>query len=67
MDFALSPEQLAWQDRARETARRVVAPRARASDESGTFDRGVIDALSHGGVLALPLPREYGGGALDHL
>ena len=64
MNFALEPEDVAIQARAREAADDVVAPRARMADEAGVFDREVIAELGRRGLLdvrlgALPMSLVY--------
>jgi alkylation response protein AidB-like acyl-CoA dehydrogenase len=40
-----------------------LAPRASADEESATFPRDVFRLLGSSGLLSLPFPEEYGGGA----
>lgn len=51
MDFSLDADLLAVQARARAAAADIVAPRARRSDEEGTFDRDVVSELGRRGLL----------------
>ncbi len=44
-------------------ARRELIPRAAAAERDGTFPRDVFLALGRAGLLSLPYPEEYGGGA----
>ncbi|MCR2783403.1 MULTISPECIES: acyl-CoA dehydrogenase family protein [unclassified Microbacterium] len=44
-------------------ARRELIPRAAAAERDGTFPRDVFLALGRSGLLSLPYPEEYGGGA----
>jgi len=67
MDFALSGRQRAVQDLARRAAVEVVAPHARESDERGEFRREVIDELGRRGLLAAPLPSQFGGSDDDNV
>ena len=64
MDFALGPELLEVQGRARQAAADVVAPLARRADEDGVFSRDVIVELARRGLLdhsldALPMSLIY--------
>jgi len=65
LDFGPTPEQERVRALARRLAESVVAPAARRADEERRFDRSVIRSLAREGILAGPLPREYGGGAWD--
>ena len=67
MDFALDDRHLAVQARARQAADNLVAPHARASDEEGTFRRGVLDGLAERGLLGIPIPDRFGGAGGDCL
>ncbi len=61
-----SPEQRAFQGSIEEFAREVVAPRARAIDESGDFPLDVIRAAAARGLLGATIPVEWGGAGLDY-
>jgi hypothetical protein len=65
MDFALTPEQVAIQKRARVFAREEVAPLARAADERGAFPMGLVGRLAELGFLGATIPTDYGGSGLD--
>ncbi len=63
MDFRLSPEEQAYQQRVREFAARALAPVAATADRDGALAPGTIAALAAEGLLALAIPREFGGQA----
>ncbi|MGP3697275.1 acyl-CoA dehydrogenase family protein [Rhodobacter sp. NSM] len=67
MDFALSEEQQAIYDMAREFGAEEIAPNARAWEEAGTIPRTLwpkVAALGLGGVY---VSEEYGGSGLGRL
>jgi len=47
----------------RELAGDLLAPRVEAGEAAGEFPREVFDQLGKAGLLGLPYPEEYGGGA----
>ncbi|XVQ06275.1 acyl-CoA dehydrogenase family protein [Spirillospora sp. CA-255316] len=47
----------------REIAGKELAPRVDAAERTGTFPRDVFTTLGRAGLLSLPYPEEYGGGA----
>ena len=61
--LGLSDEQDALLDLVRDIARREVAPQAAERERGGEFPRAAFDALGKAGLLGLPYPEEYGGGA----
>jgi acyl-CoA dehydrogenase len=65
VDFALSEEQRAIRDLAREFARREIAPVAAEYDRSGEFPWPVARKAFEVGLLNLSIPEEYGGGGLS--
>jgi len=67
MDFELTPEQKAVQEKARRFARDEVAPIARESDESGEFPLHLVSRMGELGFLAGPVPALYGGSEMDYL
>jgi len=50
-----------WRRKAREVAKRVVAPRAAEIDETGEFAWDLVEEYSKHGFLSLLIPKEYGG------
>ncbi|HKV85627.1 MAG TPA: acyl-CoA dehydrogenase family protein, partial [Ktedonobacterales bacterium] len=67
MDFSLTTEQQRIQLLARDFAQQEVAPLARESDESGTFQTKLVRRMGELGFLGATFGREYGGSALDHV
>jgi len=67
VDFILSDEVKAVQERARKIAEEVVAPIAARVDEKGEFPREAIDALTEAGFMSMLIPEQYGGSALGNL
>jgi acyl-CoA dehydrogenase len=66
MQLDLTPDQLAFKTSIEQFAREVVAPRARAIDESGKFPLDVIRAAAARGLLGATIPAECGGAGLDY-
>jgi alkylation response protein AidB-like acyl-CoA dehydrogenase len=67
VDFALSEEQRAIRDAAREFARREVDPIVDEIDESQRFPREVMDKAGELGFLGIIFPEEYGGAGLGYV
>ena len=67
MDFALTTEQRAIQETAREFAQREVQPLVDECDEAERFPREVLDKAGELGFLGVLFPEEYGGAALGYL
>ncbi|HKI04067.1 MAG TPA: acyl-CoA dehydrogenase family protein [Thermoanaerobaculia bacterium] len=67
MDFALTDEQRAIQETAREFARREVDPIVDEIDESQKFPREVIRKAGELGFLGIIFPEEYGGAGLGYV
>ena len=68
MDELLSPETLAWRDKAREVAERIVRPLAAKYDRLQEYPWEIRDALREAGLFGVWIPKEYGGhggGVLD--
>jgi alkylation response protein AidB-like acyl-CoA dehydrogenase len=61
MDFNFSEEQLAIRDTIRELVQDRVAPRAAEIDETGEYPEDIHKLFTDNGVLAIPIPEEYGG------
>jgi len=66
MDFTLSPEQQAVQEKARRLAREVKGLSARL-DREAQFPREILHLWAQEGLFGLALPREYGGQGLDYV
>ena len=67
MDFALSEEQDAILDTAREVGRDRIAPNARAWEREGTIPRDLWPELAALGFAGLTVPEEQGGSGLSRL
>lgn len=67
MNFTLTSEQQRTQAIAREFAQHEVAPLARLADERREFPLHLVKRLGELGLLAAPVPCEYGGAGLDHV
>ncbi|WP_431045186.1 acyl-CoA dehydrogenase family protein [Streptomyces sp. P1-3] len=67
MDLALSEEQTAVRELAREFVAREVAPHAARWDRAESVDRRIVGKLGALGFLGLTIPEEYGASAGDHL
>src|SRR5574341_5586 len=67
MNFELTEEQQAIQERARRFAQREVAPLAREADEQGKFPMHLVSRMGEIGFLCGPVPVEYGGSGMDNL
>lgn len=65
MDFELSQEQRALQQRVREFADRELAPGAAQRDASGEFPLQQVKKLQEMGLFGLFFPERYGGGGKD--
>src|SRR2546430_3553985 len=61
MDFNFSEEQLAIRDTIRELVQDRVAPRAAEIDEREEYPKDIEKLFAENGVLAVPIPEEYGG------
>ena len=61
MTPTLTDEQLALQQRARELANEVIAPRAAEIDESEQYPWANVAALSDAGFVGMTIPAEFGG------
>lgn len=59
--FALTPDQIRLQERAREIAHSVVRPRAAEVDRTEQYPWGNVAALRSAGFMGFTIPREYGG------
>lgn len=61
MTFELSADQTALQQRARELANQVIAPRAAEVDQTEEYPWDNVDALRDAGMVGMTIPTEYGG------
>ena len=58
-------EREAWRQKAKETAEKIVAPRATEIDARGEFPLDIVDVFAQRGFLSLLVPKEYGGRDAD--
>ncbi len=68
-DLALTEEQQALVQTARDFTKKEITPVAGAFDESGEFPRAILERAWEAGLLNVELPEAYGGiglGCLDH-
>ncbi|HTP54316.1 MAG TPA: acyl-CoA dehydrogenase family protein [Thermoplasmata archaeon] len=61
MDFRLSDEEEAFQAAVRKFGDRVLRPNERRIDAEGRIPDEVLAEMAHLGLLAMPVPSEYGG------
>ena len=61
MNFDLTPDQIALQERVREFAQEEVAPRAEQLDRDAVFPTDLFQKLGDLGVMSIPFPEELGG------
>ena len=57
----LTAENLAWRERARDVAERVVRPLAAKYDREQTYPWEIKDAIAEAGLLTVWVPKEFGG------
>jgi alkylation response protein AidB-like acyl-CoA dehydrogenase len=67
LDFALTPEQRAIRDAAREFARAEVSPIVEEHDESQKFPREAMRKAAELGFLGVLFPEELGGAGLGYV
>ncbi len=61
ISFALSPEQQAVRELAREFAEKEIRPKAAAYDEHSTHPADIIEKAFEVGLMNVHIPEEYGG------
>src|SRR6202167_1745530 len=61
MDFSLSDEDQAFQEAVRRFGDKVLRPNERRIDSEGRIPSEVLDEMARLGLLAMPVPTEYGG------
>ncbi|MEM0128960.1 MAG: acyl-CoA dehydrogenase family protein [Thermoplasmata archaeon] len=61
MDFELSDEESAFRDAVRQFGDRVLRAKEREIDATGRIPDDVLREMAHLGLLAMPVPTEYGG------
>jgi len=67
LDFALTPEQKAIRDAAREFARKEVSPHVEEYDESQKYPLAVMKKAAELGFLGIIFPEELGGAGLGYV
>src|SRR5258705_2233405 len=67
MEFMLQEHHHQVRETARRFADEVVAPQARATDESEEFPTAIVKQMGELGFMGLPYPEQYGGAGLDML
>jgi glutaryl-CoA dehydrogenase (non-decarboxylating) len=67
IDFALTENQLAVRDMAREVARKVVAPSITEYDRAQETNPDLIPALAEANLLGFCIPEKYGGLGMDYI
>ncbi|MCX8116528.1 MAG: acyl-CoA dehydrogenase family protein [Desulfobacterota bacterium] len=65
MDFTLTTEQQMIRDLCRNFVKNEVAPIAEEMDATGQFPYEVWKKMGELGIVGIPIPEEYGGGAMD--
>lgn len=65
MDFTFSTEQQMIRDLCKNFVKNEIAPIAEEMDETGHFPYEVWKKLGDLGIVGIPIPEEYGGGAMD--
>ncbi len=65
--FNLNPTQLDLQNRARDLANTLIAPRAAEIDRNEQYPWENVAALNEAGFMGMTIPREYGGQGLSFL
>jgi alkylation response protein AidB-like acyl-CoA dehydrogenase len=61
VNFDLTPDQLALQERVRSFAQAEIAPRAEQLDRDAVFPTDLFKKLGELGVMSIPFAEEYGG------
>ncbi len=61
MDFRLSDEEEAFQSAVRRFGDKMLRPHERTIDAEGRIPDAVLAEMAHLGLLAMPVPAEYGG------
>ncbi len=65
--YALSPQHLDLQKHIRSLVDTFIEPQAAEIDRTGEYPYDIIRILAREGIMALPIPREYGGDYRDLL
>lgn len=67
MLFALTEEQVALQQHARELARTVIEPTAAQTDRDEQYPWNNVKALTDAGFMGMTIPQAYGGAGCNYL
>ncbi len=67
MNFKLTPQQEALQQKLRTFAESKIAPIAFQLDQENRFPEEIVKELGQMGILGIPFPTEYGGAGMDAL
>lgn len=67
MNFTLSVEQQMIRDLCRNFSKNEISPIAEEIDRTGQFPYEVWKKMANLGIIGIPFPEEYGGGAMDWL
>ncbi len=67
MNFDLTDEQRLIRETVRRFADQEIAPVAAENDRAGRFPRELVARMAAMGFLGGPIPKEYGGSALDYI
>ncbi len=65
MDFNLTTEQQMIRDLCKNFVKNEIAPITEEMDETGHFPYEVWKKMGDLGIVGIPIPEEYGGGAMD--
>lgn len=66
-DLELSEEQIMIRNMARDFARAEIAPHARAWEQAGWIDDGLVAKLGELGLLGMVVPEQWGGSYTDYV
>ncbi|TDV63408.1 acyl-CoA dehydrogenase family protein [Pseudomonas sp. LP_7_YM] len=66
-DLELTEEQIMIRNMAREFTRNEIAPHARAWEQAGWIDDGLVDKLGELGLLGMIVPEQWGGTYIDYV
>ena len=64
--FALTEEERAVRDTAREFAQRELAPTVAQRDEDERYERALFDRMGELGLTGIPYPEQYGGAGMSY-
>lgn len=67
MDFGFSKEQDLLRTSVKDFAERIVAPKVKEMEETAEVPWDVIGEMGKLGLMAINIPREYGGAGLGHV